>query len=140
MIGFFISKRKFAELLILILLDVVFFVLWKNWDFLILFSMGYIWNWVASQQHDITLGNPKRYRFSTIQTVFNLQNLFLRPFPKAPVFLKIIIKCLPAGIFWSAVILFNESNMPWWGVFLGSLNLEMVLLESKLFKSKEKTL
>ncbi len=138
--GFFITKRKTFELGILLLLDAVFFLIFDDWDFVILFSLGYIWNWVASQEKEIILDNNRRYRFSTLKTVFNLQNLFLKPFTKMPEVVKLIIRILPAGLFWSAVILFNESPIPWWSVFIGSLAIELIQLETKLFKAKETTL
>lgn len=135
--SFFISKRRTMELGIMILLDGLFYLLWNSLDFVILFTLGFIWNWVASQESTIVINNTRRYRFSTLKTVFNLQNLILRPLTKMPAAIKLIARCLPAGIFWSAVILFNESHMPWWGVFLGSLTLELVQLETKFFQSKE---
>lgn len=138
--GFFITKRKTFELLALLVLDLIFYVLWDSWDFVILFSFGYVWNWVASQEQEITLANSRKYRFSTLKTVFNLQNLVLRPVANLPEPVKLIVRCLPAGSFWSMVIIFNGSAMPWWAVFIGSFTLELVLLEKKLFKSKEPTL
>lgn len=138
--GFLVSKRKTLELGILLLLDIVFYVLWNSFDFVILFSLGFIWNWVASQEQSIILENNRRYRFSTLKTVFNLQKLFLRPIKRMPKFVHFIARILPAGLFWSAVILFNESPMPWWAVFLGSLTVELILLETKLFHSKETSL
>ena len=134
--GFFISKRKTFELGILIVLDGVFFVLWDSWDFIILFSLGYIWNWVASQEKNITWENTRRYRFSTLKTVFNLQHLFLRPLHKMPKIFHFIARILPAGLFWSGVIIFNDSPMPWWAVFLGSLAIESIMLETKIFAPK----
>lgn len=135
--GFLISKRKTFELGILILLDGIFYLLWDSWDFVTLFSLGFIWNWVASQEQNIILDNNRRYRFSTLKTVFNLQKLFLKPLGKMPEAVKFIARILPAGLFWSAVILFNESPMPWWAVFLGSLSIELIQLETKIFKPKE---
>ncbi len=135
--GFFISRRKTMEFLGLIALNVLFYFLWNSWDFIILFSLGYVWNWVASQEAEIILDNQRRYRFSTLKTVFNLKNLFLKPFMGMPEAVKLIVRTLPAGIFWSAVILFNESDMPWWAVFAGSLTIELIQIEPKLFKSQE---
>ena len=140
MSGFFISKRKTFELGALILMDGVFFVLWDSWDFIILFSLGYIWNWVASQEKSLILENSRRYRFSTLKTVFNLQNLFLRPLKNMPKVFHFIARILPAGLFWSGVIIFNDSPMPWWAVFLGSLVIECIMLETKIFAAKETTL
>ena len=138
--GFLVSKRKTLELGILIFLDIIFYILWDSFDFVILFSLGFVWNWVASQEQSIILDNNRRYRFSTLKTVFNLQKLFLRPIKRMPKFVHFIARILPAGLFWSAVILFNESPMPWWAVFLGSLTVELILLETKLFQPKETTL
>lgn len=140
MSGFFITKRKTFELFVLAVLDGLFFLILNDWNFLVLFSFGYIWNWVASQESSIILDNNRRYRFSTLKTVFNLQRLFLAPLGKAPEAVRFIARILPAGLFWSAVILFNESPMPWWAVFLGSLVVELIQLETKIFKPKETTL
>ena len=138
--GFFISKRKTFELGVLLVLDGVLFFVLDNWDFVILFSLGFIWNWVASQEKDIIIENNRRYRFSTLKTVFNLQNLILKPLTKAPEAVKFIARLLPAGIFWSGVIVFNESPMPWWAVFIGSLVLELIILETKIFAPKQSSL
>lgn len=135
--SFFISKRRTMELGIMVLLDGLFYLLWDSFDFVMLFTLGFIWNWVASQESTIVLKNTRRYRFSTLKTVFNLQNLILKPLAKMPAAIKLIARSLPAGMFWFLVIYFNESQMPWWGVFLGSLTLELVQLETKIFKPKE---
>jgi hypothetical protein len=133
---FSISKRKIFEIGFLILLDIIFYFLWGSLDFIILFSFGFIWNWVAAQEVEVNYGNTRRYRFSTLKTVFNLQNLILKPVRNRPQYVQILVKILPAGFFWSAVILFNESDMPYWAVFLGSLTLEIMSLENHFFNSK----
>ena len=135
--GFLISKRKTFEFGILLLLDAVLFIVLDNWDFITLFSLGFIWNWVASQEKYIMIENNRRYRFSTLKTVFLLQNLILKPFPKAPESIKFILRLLPAGVFWCGVVLFIDSPMPWWAVFLGSLVLELIVLETKIFQPKQ---
>jgi hypothetical protein len=135
--GFFITKRKLFELVVLLCLDGLFYLLWNSLDFVVLFSLGFIWNWVASQEKDILILNSRQYRFSTLKTVFNLQHLILKPFVRMPEAVRLIVRVLPAGIFWFAVILFNESQMPWWAVFFGSLSIELLQLETRLFKSKE---
>lgn len=134
--SFFISKRKTFELGILLIVDALLYIVLDRWDFITLFSLGFVWNWVASQEKDLMIGNNRRYRFSTLKTVFNLQTLFLRPFGNAPVFVKFFIRLLPAGLFWSGVILFIDSPMPWWSVFLGSLTLELIILETKILSAK----
>lgn len=131
-----ISKRKTVELAVLLFLDIVFYFLWGSLSFVILFTLGFIWNWVASQDVSSLLEN-KRYRFSTLKTVINLQNLILKPLGRAPEFIKFFARILPAGIFWWAVIYFNEADMPWWAVFIGSFVAELVQIENKLFKSDE---
>ena len=138
--SFFITKRKTFELLVMCCLDGLFFLLWDSWDFVVLFSLGFVWNWVASQEKDIFIGDNRRYRFSTLKTVFNLQNLILKPLGNMPSVVKLIARVLPAGIFWFGVILFNESQMPWWAVFLGSLTLELLQLETQFLKSKDSPL
>ncbi len=137
--GFLISKRKTFELGLLLILDVLFYFVMGSWDFIILFSLGFIWNWVASQEKNIIIENNRRYRFSTLKTVFNLQNLFLKPLSKMPEPLRFVARILPAGLFWSGVIVFNESPMPWWAVFAGSLVIELILLETKILGHKETT-
>ncbi len=137
---FLIPKRKAVELLVLIFLNLIFYFVLDSFDFVVLFSLGFIWNWAASQEQNISLKNPRKYKFSTLKTVFNLQNLFLGPFAKLPPAVKFVVRILPAGTFWFAVIYFNESQMPWWAVFLGSLALELLLLETKLLQPKERPL
>lgn len=137
---FLVPKRKAVELLVLIFLGLVFYFTLRSFDFVILFSLGFIWNWAASQEQQINLKNPRKYKFSTLKTVFNLQNLFLRPFAKLPGSIKFIARILPAGTFWFAVIYFNESQMPWWAVYFGSFALELLVLETKLLKPKEQIL
>lgn len=132
-----ISKRKFAELLIMLFLDVVIFILWDSWDFVILFTLGFVWNWVASQESTLMIENMKRHRFTILKTVFILQNLFLKPLKNMPDFLKFMARLLPAGLFWGGVILFNQSHMPWWAVFIGSFGAELVFLEKKIFSPKD---
>lgn len=133
---FFGTKKKNAELGILLIVDIILYLVFWNIDLVILFSLGFIWNWVAS--HD--LGEQfihRRYRFSTLKTVFNLQNLIQKPFKKAPDFVQLFIRALPAGLFWSAVIWFIGSELPWWITFLGSLGFELSQLRFKLSKKIE---
>lgn len=136
---FILTKRKTFELILLLVFDLVFYVLWNSWDFLVFFSFGYIWNWVASQENSLSFEN-RRYRFSTLKTVINLQHLFLKPLVNMPKPVKFLGNILPAGIFWSLVVLFNESHTPWWAVFIGSACLELLLLETKLFKPQVSSL
>lgn len=133
MSGFFLTKRKTFEILILVFLAIVFYLLWGDLDFVILFSFGYVWNWVGSQQDSLSF-EGKKYKYSTLKTVLNLQGLVLKPIKNAPYVVKMLARILPAGLFWWGVIVFNESKMPWWAVFVGSFTLELVLLENKIFK------
>lgn len=131
---FLTSRRRMFDLLILLVLNVVFYFLWSSLDFNALFTLGFVWNWVASQDmsHFFEI---KRYRFSTLRLVFNLQTLILKPFDKAPHWVKWGLNILPAGIFWFLVIYFNDSQMPWWATFLGSLTFELEQLQSKFVKA-----
>jgi hypothetical protein len=134
---FFISKRKFAELIFLGCLDIVLFLLWNSLDFIILFSLGFIWNWVASQDQQNVVPNTRGYRFSTLKAVFNLQNLLLKPLASRAWGIQFFARLLPAGLLWSGVIMFNQSEMPWWAIFLGSLVFELIVLEKKMFYPEE---
>ena len=134
---FLTSKRKMIELLVLLGFNIVFYLLWSSFDVIALFSLGFIWNWVASQNLDLIFENRPRYRFSMLRTVLNLQSLFLKPFEKSPAFVKFFIRIVPAGVFWFAVIYFNDSQMPWWMVFLGSFAFEIIQLDSKIFKREK---
>jgi hypothetical protein len=135
---FLTSRRKLIELFVLLGLNILFYLLWGSWDFIIMFSLGFIWNWAASQDMNQLFEN-RRYRFSTLKTVFNLQQLILKPLHKTPGVVKFFARILPAGIFWFAVIIFNDADMPWWGVFIGSFTLELILLESHFFKSQRES-
>jgi len=126
-------KRKLWELLILPILVIILYFIYPHTDALVLFVFGFIWNWVASNDLSLLFQN-RRYRMSLIKMVFNLQQLILKPFGKAPKFVKIFLSTLPAGIFWSIVIYINQSEMPWWATFLGSVAFEIIQLEINFFK------
>lgn len=141
MMLFIPPKKKLLELGLLLILTPIFYFIYPSFDALILFVFGFIWNWSASNDLTELFEINKRYRFSTLKLVINLQNLFVRPFARAPELVQRFIKILPAGTFWFMVIYINDSVMPWWATFLGSLAFELMQLEMKLFKShKEKTL
>jgi hypothetical protein len=136
---FMTTKKKLIEIGVLLAFDIVFYFLWSNMDAVVLFSMGYVWNWVASQDLSLLFEN-KRYRFSMIKMVNNLQNLAVKPFLKFPFWVHSLVRVLPAGLFWWMVIYFNDSTMPWWMTFVGSFAYEVVQLESLLFKKKDPVL
>lgn len=133
---FTIPRKKVIELCLLPVFISALYFFYPTIEAMVLFSFGYIWNWTASNNLDQLFQN-KRYRMSMIKLVVNLQNLVLRPFQKAPEFVKSILKIFPAGIFWSLVIYLNESNMPWWSTFLGSLIFELVQVEINFFKRRK---
>ena len=128
---FLTTQRKMIELLLLLVLDVILYFVWPSFPAIMLFTLGYIWNWTASQNLDVFFQNG-RYRFSMLKMVVNLQTLILKPFQKFPEFLKIIPKSLPAGLFWFLVIQFTDSTMPWWATFLGSFVFELTQYETYL--------
>lgn len=133
---FLTTKRKLFELALMLVIDLILYLIWQSWDMLVLFSFGFVWNWVASQ--DLTdLTSSGKYRLSMVKTVQNLQIMVLSPVDKAPQIVKFLVKILPAGIFWSLIIFFNSSEMPWWMTFVGSLAYEIIQLEILNFK-KEK--
>lgn len=134
------ARRKLIDLAILVVMDVLFYFLWHDLNLIILFTFGFVWNWCASQDLSLLFEN-RRNRYSTLRTVVNLQQLFLKPFKKFPTWVQFFPKILPAGIFWGVVILFNGSTVPWWAPFLGSFVFELVQLEiSVIRKHKEESI
>ncbi len=133
---FLTTRRKTIELGVLLVLGAGFYLLWPGPEGVVLFSFGYVWNWVGSQDLQGILEN-KRYRFSMLKLVVNLQKIFQRPVAGAPEAVKIPVRILPAGLFWLMVITFNESTMPWWSTFLGSLCFELVQFLPSLVKGKK---
>ena len=126
-------KRKLWELLVLPVLVIILYFIHPNTDALVLFIFGFVWNWVASNDLSLMFSN-RRYRMSLIKMVFTIQGLILRPFARAPKFVKIFLSTLPAGIFWSIVIFINQSEMPWWAPFIGSMAFELLQLEISILK------
>jgi hypothetical protein len=133
---FLASRRKMIDIAIMLVLNLIFYFLWQSFDVVALFSLGYIWNWVGSQDLAYMFEN-KRYRFSMLKVVFNLQHLFLKPFKKFPQWFQVIVRTLPAGIFWSMVIFFNDSEMPWWMTFIGSIVYELTQMDALIFKKQK---
>lgn len=126
------DRRKTIELIVLLVLDLILYGIFSDLDLVTMFTLGFIWNWTASQDLSVIFEKKRRYRLSTLKAVVNLQQLILRPFVRAPLPVQLFFKVLPAGIFWYGVLYLNESQMPWWGVFLGSLMLELLELERLL--------
>lgn len=131
-------KRKLIELGIMIVLTGIFYVIYPVPEALTLFVFGYVWNWAASNELSSLFEN-KRYRMSLLKTVVNLQNLILKPFGKAPDWVKRILRIFPAGIFWGMVIFINESFMPWWATFIGSAAFELVNFEMDFLQRRSET-
>lgn len=127
--SFLSSKRRLLDLPILLLI-VILITLALDGASAALFAVGFIWNWVATQDLDPLFMN-RRSKFSMLRMVINLQTMILKPFAKAPEIVKLILKCLPAGIFWFGVIYLNDSKMPWYMTFLGSLVFELTSLVKK---------
>ena len=131
-----ISKRKKIEFFLLpIFLGVLYFFT-SNIDAVVLFTFGYIWNWVCSIELD-EMYSEKRYKFSLLRLVLTVQQTFLKPFNKFPEILKRVIRIFPAGVFWFLILFIYDSQMPIWAPFLGSLVFELTSLEV-LVVSKEK--
>jgi hypothetical protein len=131
MTTFIPPKRKMIEFFILPVLLLIFWFIYSSPEAISLFAFGYIWNWSASNDLEFLFQN-KRYRMSTLKTVVNIQNLILKPFRNTPMLLQRLIRVLPAGIFWTLVIFVNESVMPWWATFAGSLVFELIELEGDI--------
>ncbi len=133
---FLTTKRKLIDILILFTLLFVGLIFGLASTFLALFSFGFIWNWVASQELD-NLMTHKRYRFSMVKVVKSLNDSLEKLLERFPFFVRLFARCLPAGSFWLLVIYFNDSEMPWWATYLGSLTFELIQLE-RLSIRKEK--
>ena len=132
---FMTSRRKLIEIGVLLILDLVFYFIWNSPDAVVLFSLGYVWNWTDSQDLSLLLEN-KRYRFSLLKMIKNLQTLIVKPFLRFPFWVHSIVRVFPAGVFWWMVIYFNDSVMPWWMTFLGSLTYEIIRLEERFVKKE----
>jgi len=125
---FLTSKKKLLELLFLGVGLIVILIVWPSVDTAMLFCLGFIWNWTASQEILYAFDNRK-YRFSLLKMVFTLQSLFIFPFKNLPEITKLIPRILPAGIFWCLVIWFVQAQMPWWTTFIGSLVFELTQIQ-----------
>lgn len=130
------SKRKLFELLVLCVLAGIFYFFYPFLEGVVLFIFGFIWNWCASIEMDPMFEN-RRYRFSMLALVRNIQKFFLKPFHDSPEIIRSGVKVLPAGLFWLAVIVINESVMPWWAPFVGSLAFELMQLELKFIRGQK---
>ncbi|MES2528622.1 MAG: hypothetical protein V4598_16180 [Bdellovibrionota bacterium] len=122
---FLTSKRKLIDLIVVITVSAVIWPL-LGMEAAFLFCFGFIWNWAASQ--DLTqYMSGKSYRFTMLKLVTSSQTLILSPAPiqRLPEFAKAIVRSLPAGIFWWAVIWTNDSDLPVWATFAGSLVFEL---------------
>lgn len=133
---FLTSRRKLLDLAVLLILASVLGFL-QGYETAALFSFGFLWNWVASNDLNQYM-EGRRYRYTMLRFVLNLQSMILAPsfIKNLPEFVKVFIRSLPAGIFWSAVILVQESDLPLWAVFLGSFVFEISQWEV-LFKKKD---
>jgi hypothetical protein len=122
---FLTSKRKLIDLVVV---SVLIAILWPTLgsEAALLFGTGFIWNWVASQDLSQYMAG-KSYRYTMLRLVLNLQALIQTPpmIKSSPEFIKVILRSLPAGLFWWAVIWFQDSDLPVWATFAGSLVFEL---------------
>lgn len=130
---FLTTKRKLYELLVLLGLNLGLYFVFQSWAALMLFNLGFVWNWAASQPLSYVLENS-RYRFSLMKMVYNLHSIVQLPFKKLHPLVSIFPRILPAGLFWYLVIHFAESTVPVWPTFLGSLFFELTQLDAYFVK------
>lgn len=130
------SKRKLLDLAVVTFLASVMWVV-QGLEPALLLAFGFLWNWVASQDLSQYM-EGRSYRYTMLKFVLNLQALILSPgfIKRSPEFVKLILRSLPAGIFWSLVIWFQDSDLPIWATFLGSLSFELSQWEI-LFRKKD---
>jgi hypothetical protein len=133
---FLATPRRLYELAALAAIDIGLYLFTPFWDFLILFNLGFIWNWVAAQDVSLLLQN-RRFKFSMLKLVSSIQVHLLRPFERFPNWVQAIVRSLPAGIFWTMVILFNDSEMPWYMPFIGSVVFEVLQIEIAFFHKRK---
>ncbi len=133
---FLTSRRKLLDLGILLVVAVGMGFI-KGLEEALLLSFGFLWNWVASQDLSQYM-EGRSYRFTMLRFVLNLQALILSPtlIRGLPELVKVFVRSLPAGLFWSAIIWLQDSDLPMWGTFLGSFIFEISQWEV-LFKKKE---
>lgn len=133
------SKRKLLDLVIVVILATVVWMI-KGLETAWLFAFGFVWNWVASQDLSQYM-EGRSYRYTMLKFVLNLQALIVSPgfIKRSPEFVKLILRSLPAGIFWSLVIWFQDSDLPIWATFLGSLSFELSQWEI-FFRKKDTAL
>lgn len=133
---FLTSKRKLIDLIVV---SVLVAILWPTLglEAAMLFASGFIWNWVASQDLSQYM-EGKSYRYTMLKLVLNLQALIQAPsfIKSSPELIKLIFRSLPAGLFWWAVIWFQDSDLPVWATFAGSLVFELSQWEV-LYRKKE---
>jgi hypothetical protein len=127
-------KKTMIELGVLFPLLGVFYIFYPQKEGIALFISGYIWNWAATQEMGPMYEN-RQYRYSMLSTIRNIQHVILKPFRAFPVIFQRLMSVFPAGIFWAMIIHMNQSEMPWWATFLGSLAFEVLQIEFKFIQS-----
>lgn len=133
------SKRKLLDLVVVFILATVMGIL-QGIEPALLLTFGFVWNWVASQDLSQYM-EGRSYRYTMLKFVLNLQALIQSPgiIKRSPEIVKLILRSLPAGIFWSAVIWFQDSDLPIWATFVGSFCFEISQWEV-LFRKKDHAL
>ncbi len=122
---FLATKRKLLDLIVLLILGIAVFFL-QGFDATFLFSFGFIWNWSASQ--DLSrLMEGKSYQYTMLKLVLSSQALIVSPafVQRSPEIVKLILRSLPAGLFWWGVMWFMGSELPFWATFMGSFAFEI---------------
>ncbi len=132
---FLATKRKLLDLIVLLILATAVYFL-QDFDSALLFSFGFIWNWAASQDLSQVM-EGKRYQYTMLKLVLSSQAWIVSPgiVQRSPEIIKLILRSLPAGLFWWAVIWFMGSELPFWATFLGSFAFEITQWEV-LFRKK----
>lgn len=121
------SPRKLFELMIMLGFALGLYFVWESAAYVSMFCVGFIWNWSASQ-NVVIVQEGRNYRFSFMKMIYNLH----RPLERLPKYLSFPAKILPAGLFWWLVIIFADSNLPFWPVMVGSLVFELLQLDALL--------
>jgi len=133
-----IPKSKLVlELFVLSIFLFLIYFLTNRLDIVTLFTLGFVWNWSVAVQNN-TFSVLKHHKFSMMNTIRRIHEFFLKVFKRSPELINRLASILPAGLFWSLVIHFNESQMPWWATFLGSLLYEILQIQNFFLKGEKK--
>jgi hypothetical protein len=130
------KSKLLLELFVLSTFLFLIYFLTNRLDIITLFTFGFVWNWSVASQNDSS-SVIKHHKFSMMHTIRRIHEFSIRIFKNFPELVLRLASILPAGLFWSLVIHFNESQMPWWATFLGSFLYEILQIQNLFLKGEK---